>query len=221
MSQRLRHRPGTACVWLVAVLALAGCQSAYYKTMEQFGVHKRDLLVSRVEHARDSQQEAKEQFRSALERFSEVLQFEGGDLEKKYKQLNAEYLGSEEKADTVRNRIASVEDVAGALFKEWEAELKQYNSESLRRASRQKLVETRERYEQLLGAMKRAESKIAPVLTAFRDQVLFLKHNLNAQAIASLQSELVSVESDVASLIREMEASIGEADAFIQAMLKT
>ncbi len=221
MIQTSRYRSRILGFWLAAALLLPGCQSAYYKTMEQFGVHKRDLLVSRVKDARDSQQEAKEQFRSALERFSEVLQFEGGDLEKKYKQLNAEYEGSEEKAGAVRSRIASVEDVAGALFKEWEAELKQYSNESLRRASQQKLVETRQRYDQLIGAMKRAESKIAPVLTAFRDQVLFLKHNLNAQAIASLQSELVTVESDVASLIREMEASIGEADAFIQAMLKT
>ena len=50
--------------------------------------------------------------------------------------------------------------------------------------------------------------------------MLFLKHNLNAQAIASLQSELVSVEADVASLIKEMETSIAEADVFIQSIAK-
>ena len=66
--------------------------------------------------------------------------------------------------------------------------------------------------------MKRAERKIDPVLNAFRDQVLYLKHNLNAQAIASLQSELVSIESDVARLIKEMDASIREANEFIATM---
>jgi hypothetical protein len=66
--------------------------------------------------------------------------------------------------------------------------------------------------------MKRAEAKIDPVLAVFRDQVLFLKHNLNARAIVSIQNELVSVETDVASLIREMEASINEADGFIKTM---
>jgi hypothetical protein len=66
--------------------------------------------------------------------------------------------------------------------------------------------------------MKRAERKIDPVLNAFRDQVLYLKHNLNAQAIASLQSELVSIESDVARLIQEMDASIREANSFIASM---
>ena len=69
-----------------------------------------------------------------------------------------------------------------------------------------------------MQAMRRAEQKMAPVLTAFKDQVLYLKHNLNAQAIASLQSELSSIESDVVQLIREMEASIREADTFISAM---
>jgi len=205
---------------LAVLLMFTGCQTAYYKTMEKVGYHKRDLLVSRVETARDVQQEAKEQFQTALERFTEVLGFDGGDLEKKYNQLNKEYEKSESKAEAVRDRIASVEDVAEALFKEWEAELQEYSSDSLRRASQVKLDDTRQRYAQLISAMKRAESKIDPVLTAFRDQVLFLKHNLNAQAIASIQNELVSVESNIATLVREMERSIGEADSFIQAMLK-
>jgi len=56
------------------------------------------------------------------------------------------------------------------------------------------------------------------VLTTFRDYVLYLKHNLNAQAIASLEGELGGIESDVSSLIRDMEASISEARSFIQSM---
>lgn len=68
--------------------------------------------------------------------------------------------------------------------------------------------------------MKRAEKKIDPVLSLFQDQVLFLKHNLNAKAIASIKSELRDVESNVASLIASMEKSIGEADAFIQTLGK-
>jgi len=32
-----------------------------------------------------------------------------------------------------------------------------------------------------------------------------LKHNLNAQAIASLQGELTNMETEIGTLIREME----------------
>jgi len=70
----------------------------------------------------------------------------------------------------------------------------------------------------MIGAMQGAEMKIGPALDAFRDHVLFLKHNLNAQALASLRSELVTVETDIAGRIKEMEASIAEANAFITAM---
>ena len=203
-----------------AILLLSGCKTAYYKTMETFGYHKRDLLVERVEDARDAQQDAKEQFQSALEQFSAVTDFQGGELEDKYKNLRNELERSESKAKAVHSRIGNVEDVAEALFDEWQAELSQYTNVKLRSASETKLNSTRQRYTQLIDAMKRAEVKIEPVLSAFRDQVLFLKHNLNAKAIASLHDDLVSVEAEIASLIREMEASIAEADSFITAMGK-
>jgi hypothetical protein len=178
-------------------------------------------MVDRVSEARDAQEEAKEQFESALEKFSKVLGFKGGSLQEKYDQLKDEYEKSDAKAAAVRSRIAAVEDVAEDLFAEWQAELNQYTSSNLKQSSARKLRETQKKYAQLIGAMKRAEGKIDPVLSAFRDQVLYLKHNLNAQAIASLQSELTSIETDVARLIKEMETSIKEANAFISSMEKS
>ena len=205
---------------IAALIILTGCSSAYYGAMEKLGYPKRDIMVSRVESARDAQEEAKEQFESALEQFNRVLKVDGGELEEKYEQLKTAYDKSTARAEAVRDRIESVEDVSEALFDEWEAELGQYASDSLRRSSARKLKQTKQQYAQLIGAMKRAEKKMEPVLRAFNDQVLFLKHNLNARAIASLQTELASVKTEVNSLIRDMEASIKEADAFIDAMGK-
>ncbi|MHC5001842.1 MAG: DUF2959 domain-containing protein [Planctomycetota bacterium] len=209
-----------ACVAALSTTALlGGCRTLYYETMETFGQHKRDLLVSRVEAARDDQEEAKEQFRSALDRFVEVVGTDGGgELREKYDKLSGELERSEEKAEDVRERIAAIEQVAGDLFSEWQDELDQYANPELRSRSEEQLVQTRNRYDQLIGVMKRAESRMEPVLVAFRDQVLFLKHNLNAQAVASLQGEAVSLESDISQLIADMEAAISEADAFIEAM---
>lgn len=216
-----RNSVQTAFKILFLVLLLVscfGCQTAYYGAMEKFGYHKRDILVSDVQKARDSQEEAKEQFKTAFEQFSTVLNFKGGALQDKYEKLNAEYERSESKAQAVHDRIASVENVSEALFDEWEIELGQYSNASLHRTSQQKLDQTRTQYSQLIKAMKRAEKKMVPVIAAFKDQVLFLKHNLNAQAIASLKQELVSVEDDISSLIKDMEKSIKEADSFISAM---
>jgi hypothetical protein len=201
-----------------ALIALSGCQKVYYDTMEAFGKHKRDILVDNVEEARDAQTEAKEQFASALAEFSAVVNYSGGDLEAQYKTLDGEFQKSQSKANAVSGRIADIKRVAGALFNEWEDELDMYTSDSLRRASEQKLTQTKQRYARLIAAMEKAESKIQPVLSAFQDQVLFLKHNLNAQAVASLQDELATVEGEIAILIREMERSIEEADTFIKQM---
>jgi uncharacterized protein YhaN len=203
---------------LITVFFAGGCQKAYYNTMEKFGVHKRDIMVDRVENARDSQEEAKEQFQSALQQFSQVLNFKGGELEDKYNSLKAEYDKSEAKAEEVRDRIDAVEDVSEALFDEWKEELDQYTNATLRRDSERKMVQTRKQYDKLIHAMRKAEAKMDPVLSAFKDQVLYLKHNLNAQAIASLQSELTGIESNIAVLIKEMEKSISEANAFISTL---
>jgi hypothetical protein len=205
---------------LVLMLALTGCQSIYYGTMEKFGVPKREIMVDRVESARDAQLEAKDQFKTALERFRSVVRVQGGTLEEKYDKLNAELERSQARADRVHERIAAVEDVSEALFDEWEGELKTYSDADLRRRSEQQLDQTRAQYTRLMTAMKRAESRIEPVLRPMRDQVLFLKHNLNAQAIASIGEELTAVQGDVDALVRDMERSIAEAGAFIDAMGK-
>jgi hypothetical protein len=203
---------------LGAILISGGCQRVYYGTMEKLGYQKRHILVSRVQDARDAQQDAVKQFASALEQFSAVVGFQGGDLEQIYRRLQTEFDRSESRAQAVRTRIAAVQEVAQALFREWKSELNQYTDKNLRRLSQERLNQTQQRYTQLITAMQRAESRIEPVLAAFRDQVLFLKHNLNAQAIAALQDELVSVQTNVAALIQEMKTSIAEANSFIEAM---
>lgn len=203
-----------------AAWAMGGCSSTRIALAEQFGYAKREQLVSRVEEARDGQVEAKQQFESALAEFLAVTDQKGtlGDLESRYDTLKSAYAKSESKAKTVSDRIDRVEAVAAALFKEWDAELKQYSSDALRSASAQQLRETRARYDRLVGAMRAAESKMKPVLAAFNDQVLYLKHNLNARAIAALQGTAGEIERDVGGLIREMESSIAEANTFIEQM---
>ena len=209
-----------ASVLLAAALALglSACQTAYYGAMEKFGYEKRDILVNRVENAREAQQEAKRQFESALEQFIATTNFSGGELERQYNKLKDAYDDSDSRAQAVRKRIDDVERVAQDLFKEWDKELKQYTDPALRRSSQNQLNATKARYQKLITVMRRAEKKLDPVLNAFRDRVLYLKHNLNARAIASLRAERAKVQADIGALVEEMNRSIREADAFIKEM---
>ncbi len=201
-------------------LADAGCggvaRTAYYDTLERFGREKRHILRDRVEGGRESQREAQEQFRTTYERFREATGASAGaDLEEIYRRLQSEYDRSEMRAAEVHDRIASIERVAADLFEEWEQEIDQIGDAALRAASARRHGETRTRYGDFIDAMNAAARRMEPVLGAFRDQVLFLKHNLNASAIAALERNVVSIERDVDALIVEMETSIREADAFL------
>jgi len=197
---------------------LGGCSSAYYGAMEKVGFAKRDILVNRVEKAQDAQEEAKVQFASALEAFLAVTKVDGGELKAKYNELNSQLKDCEARANDVHNRIAAIDDVAQALFEEWGNELALYSNATLRTQSQQQLGATRQRYTQLMTAMRSAAARMEPILVNFRDQVLFLKHNLNAQALRSLDQTSRTLQGDIANLIRDMEKSIREADAFIREM---
>ncbi|OQX34072.1 MAG: DNA repair protein [Oceanospirillales bacterium LUC14_002_19_P2] len=205
---------------LLAGVMLSGCQSTYYKAMEQVGFHKRDIMVDRIEDTQKSQEEAQEQFQSALDQFRSVVAFDGGDLEFIYNRLNDEYESSYSAAEKVRERINGVRDVSDALFDEWEDELSLYSSSSLRAESSRKLKDTRRRYDQMMASMVKAEKRMQPVLDALHDQVLYLKHNLNARAITALKGEFSSIKSDIDKLLQEMQTSIRESQAFINTLKK-
>ncbi len=195
------------------------CQRVYYRLAESaVGSHKRDFLVSQVKEARTSLEDTRDQFQNALDKFTALIRFDGGNLAAFYRELKREFDRCEHQAETVRSHILTIENLAQALFDEWEWELEQYKSRTLRNKSRQKLKLTQHHCRQLIGAMHKAESKIDPVLDTFRDQVLFLKHNLNAQAIAALQHELIIVSADIAAMIAVMEHSIRQADQFMQTL---
>ncbi|HAD49027.1 MAG TPA: DUF2959 domain-containing protein, partial [Idiomarina sp.] len=191
---------------VTAVLLLTGCQTAYYSTMEKLGIEKRDILVDRVDEAKDSQGEAQEEFRSALERLDTMLNIDGGELEEQYNALNDDYEASKSAAERVRERIDAVDDVAQDLFDEWSEELEQYSNDSMRRQSERQLRETERRYADLIRTMERAASKMDPVLAKLQDNVLYLKHNLNAQAISAIRGEFDNLQVDIRDLIKEMEA---------------
>lgn len=200
------------------VIVLSGCSTVYYGTMEKMGVHKREIMVDRVRGARDSQSEAKNQFISAMDQYKSVVNFKGGDLEKEYNKLNKTLERTEAGANAVHARIRAVEDVSEALFKEWRAEIRQYSDGSLRKTSEQQYDATKDKYAELIASMKRAEAKLEPALAPLRDQVLFMKHNLNARAIGGLKDEVVSVQANVDSLVRDMETAVAQADAFIASL---
>lgn len=130
----------TILLLVVMITLMTGCQSAYYSAMEKVGIHKRDILIDRVEEATESQE------------------------------------------------------------------------------SQQKLRQTENRYQSVIRAMHSAERKMAPVLSALQDNMLYLKHNLNAKAIGALKGEYKHIKQDIDALVTDMNASIADSQAFIESL---
>lgn len=204
------------CALLLGALTFTGCRTTYYSVMETFGKHKRDLLKDSLTTAGEAQQEATEQFKDALTQLKELTGFDGGELEKRYNAFKAEYDACETKAGAVSGRIRKVEQLAGDLFAEWERELNEISSTTLRADSQRKLTQTRARYEQLHASLVKAESSMPPVLTQMKDYVLYLKHNLNAVAIGSLKTEAENISAEINRLIGDMNRSIAQTESFVK-----
>jgi flagellar motility protein MotE (MotC chaperone) len=201
-----------------ATLLLSGCSTAYYAAMEKVGVHKRDILIDRVEEARDAQAVSQQEFKDALDQLSQLINFHGGNVQDKYEALQAQYEDSKKAADEVTARINKVELVAFDLFDEWEAELSQYQNKKLKTDSKKKLLDTKRQFDALVKVMRRAESKMPPVLRVLNDNVLYLKHNLNAKAVGAIQGEFGVLQQDVNNLLAEMNRAIADSNQFIATM---
>lgn len=203
---------------LAILLPLGGCTSAYYGMMEQIGVEKRHILRDRVEAGQEAQEEAQQQFETTYEAFKTVTRYDGGDLEDFYDKMEDDFEDCESRARDVRDRIDSIEQVSGDLFSEWASEIDQISNAKLRRQSQETLRDSQQRYDRMIRAMQRAAAKMDPVITAFRDQVLFLKHNLNARAVASLETNVAEIQGEVDALIDDMQSAIVEAQRFLETM---
>lgn len=216
MAFAVKHRYAIP-VLSVAIL-LSGCTRTYYKAMATLGKEKRDILVSRVKDSRKEQQQAKEQIKTTMERFQELTGFQGGSLEKSYKELNGQYEKAADSAQKLHDRIGSIDQVSSDMFKEWQKEIDGMDNRNLKQQSAAMLRQSRLQEAGYIKSMRQTEARMTPVLKSFQDQVTFLKHNLNARAIGSLKGTSARISTDVDVLMVQIDGSMAQADALINSL---
>ncbi len=215
-------KPRTLVLFALLTLGLGtACQTVYNTTLEKvFGYEKRELLKKSVVALQDEQQDAQKEFKDAMTRLKELYGFQGGQLESAYNKLKGSYEKCDAETKAVQSRIENMEGIAASMFAEWEKELAQYSNPALAASSRQQLRDTKDRYAQLSRTVRASADAMKPVLAQLKDNVLFLKHNLNAAAIGSLKGEAANIQRQIEDLLSRMSASIAESDAFIKSLAK-
>jgi predicted secreted protein len=156
----------------------------------------------------------------SLSRFRKTFSshFQGGSLEKNYKKLNGEYEKAADSAQKLHNRIDSIDQVSSDLFKEWQKEIDGMENKKLKLQSAGMLRQSRLNEAAYIKSMRQTEARMTPVITAFHDQVTFLKHNLNARAIGSLKGTSAKMSTDVDVLMVSLDGSIAQADTLIASL---
>ncbi|HEY1948185.1 MAG TPA: DUF2959 family protein [Bryobacteraceae bacterium] len=205
-------------ILLLPSLFISGCNSIYYAAMEKLGREKRDILVKRILTVKKDQQQTGKQLKSTLEVFKEVTGFEGGDLEKTYNRLHDSLDHCQDRAKELHNHVNSVDDVAKRMFSEWKGEINDMRNVTLKRQSQTLLTNAQRQHSGYMRQMRATEAKITPVLQGFNDQVVFLKHNLNARAISSLKKTSADLDLQANDLVREINDSSKEADQYINTL---
>jgi tetratricopeptide (TPR) repeat protein len=200
-----------ASVILVGLIFLTGCGGAYKAS----GQYKRDLLLDRIEKARQSHEQAKKQFEVVLANYSNIIDANAGDIRGEYNKLNRECKRARKITKDINRSVQDVQDVGKPLFRSWEDELSEYKNEDIRRTSEEQLEIARSNYLKLVHTMKSSESIISTVLTSLNDQVLFMSHNLNTKALSLFGKEVTSLKGKVDELVKHMQNAIKDAETFV------
>ena len=189
-----------------------------YSAWEKIGYEKRDIFKREVANVKEEQEDSGEAFKDALTQLKEVYGFDGGSLEREYDKINNSYTDARAQATDASASISKLDTVAEDLFSEWNEEIGTIKSSDLRSNSTKQLRKTQSRYRELHSHLKSSEARMLPVLDRLKDQVLFLKHNLNASAIGGLKTEGKKIEADIEKLISDMNKSNKKAEEFIKTL---
>ncbi len=193
---------------LVLVFMISGCGSDR---------EKRHLLKDEIKDVKKSQEKAEDEFKDALTRIKELYDYKDGNLEEYYEKLKQSYDDCNNRSVEIEKRILVVTKIADAHFLEWKMELKEIKDPELRNKSKSSLSTTRLKFKKLEKTLNDVAKRMHPILAKLNDYVLYLKHNLNAKAVAdSLGGQIMSIETDIIKLIEEMNKSIRETEIFIK-----
>lgn len=203
-------------ILLLSLLLTSSCSTVYYNFWETLGKEKRDLLKSKLNDVNNAQEDVEEQYVDNLERIRKEYNFNEGELEKTYDKITDDYEDTNEKQKELSERINKANNIATDLFEEWKNEAYQLQNKNYKRKSLQKLAITKKKYSRTYTTIKKIEKDLNKILRKFKDQVIFIKHNLNAKVIGNLKSEFNDIKIDIKKQIKNIKRSKNQTELFIK-----
>ncbi len=203
-----------ATVALAATLALSACRTAGGPDR---GPAKVEELVTWVERMHVETELTRQRTDEVVEALRDLV---APDSSVDPAQAYATYLEAIERVDEQTTRLRDtyepMQKASGPVFAQWQKDLDQFHSDSLRNRSEERLAATKGRFEAIVAAAGPALQQADELLKSFRDHALFLGHDFNAASLAAIEQDLVAVTDLAGQVDRGLAESMAASQDYVE-----
>jgi hypothetical protein len=150
--------------------------------------------------------------------YNALMADEAKDRKKLYNSLQKEMENTEKRRATIGEVAATMSAEADTLFKQWTDSAAAIENADLRKKSEERLAATKASYAEIGTVGQKASDLYGPFMKDLQDQVTFLGHDLNAEAVASLKPEAAKINEAASKLIQSIDDTITTANTNIGAL---
>jgi hypothetical protein len=199
---------------LPTLLCLGACAS--FARQDQ-SLRKVDNLVERIERVHLESELSKARMREGLASLAQVADPNmKGDVSIAYADFVKTVEASEKQAKALRAAVEPMKRSAKPFFQQWSDDLQDFTDQKMRKRSRTRLNETRERYEAIVAAVDPALAGYELFNQSMRDNMLFLGNDFNPTSVAMVRGDVRSLTRQAAELDGYFDACLDAARAYVQ-----
>ena len=200
---------------LLAVLAFSPVVAAQ---APDEGVKQVQQLVKKAGSTAEAITQAKLQFQKTMDVYNAVLADDAKDRKALYKKLQGEMETTEKRRADVLRADDEMKTDADIVFKSWADSTGAIASPDLKKRSEERLAKTKERCAQIQAAGHRVGEAYLPFMSTLKDQVTYLGHDLNAEAVASLKKDAAKVNAQAQEVTKRVDEAVATINASIGAL---
>ena len=202
---------GAAVLAVLALAATAGAQS-------DEGVKQVERLVKASGNTVKAIADTKVQLMKTMEVYNSLFADDADNRKKIYNNIQKEMENTEKRRGKIVEEAAKMNAEADALFKDWTNSTAAIESPDLRKRSEERLNATKASYAEIGTAAQKAGDMYGPFMKALQDQITFLGHDLNPDAVASLKPDAAKLNERADQLIRSIDDTIATSNKNIGAL---
>jgi hypothetical protein len=192
------------------VAALVGTTAV--RAQQDAGVKQVEQLVKKSGSTVQAIAETKLQLQKTMDVYNSLMSTDEKNMKGNYKKLQQEMDATAKKRADIKLRADEMNAEAQTLFKSWGDSAAAIQSADLRQRSQERLDKTKASFAEIGTVGQKAVDLYDPFMKALQDQVTYLGHDLNTQAVQSLQADAAKMNEKAQTLMKSIDDTISVAN---------